>query len=163
MVHLVKPPSQPGIIVPRWVSIALGEIGIVEDVRPGKSHPRIEEYHTYTRGGIALDDVPWCSSFCCFCMENSGITSTKSKTAATWATWGYACLPRAFAVVVFPKTDKDAGGSGHVAIALGVSGREVYVVGGNQANKVSIAVREKKHAVWRWPYALPTAGTQVGG
>jgi uncharacterized protein (TIGR02594 family) len=150
----VQPSSEPELSVPRWVAVALREIGVVEDVRPGKSHPRIEAYHAVTRGGASPDDVPWCSSLVCWTMEQAGIPSTRSKAAASWATWGEAVMPRLGAVVLFGKSDPDAKGTGHVGIALGVSGGEVYVLGGNQKNRVSVATRKVRDAVaWRWPTA----------
>lgn len=141
-------------LVPPWVAVALHEIGTVEDVRPGKSSPRIERYHAATRGGRAIDDVRWCSSWLCFVMEQAGITSTRSKTASSWLKWGDPSLPRLGAVCVFGKADKDAGGTGHVGLCLGVSGDEVYVLGGNQRNRVSVATRRVRDVVaWRWPSA----------
>lgn len=146
--------------VPAWVRIGLAEIGVVEDIRPGKSLPRIEDYHAVTYAGRTNDDVPWCSSFCCFLFESAGIRSTKSKTAASWANWGYTVPPRQFAVCVFGKVDRDAGGSGHVGICLGISGKELYLLGGNQNQRVSIATRKLADVkTWRWPY--PPLSAQV--
>jgi uncharacterized protein (TIGR02594 family) len=148
----VQPSSEREPGVPPWVAIALREIGVVEDVRPGKSHSRIEAYHALTRGGASSDEVPWCSSFTCWTMEQAGIASTRSKAASSWRAWGEAVTPRLGAVVLFSKSDTDAKGTGHVGIALGVSGGEVYVLGGNQKNRVSVATRKVRDAVaWRWP------------
>lgn len=139
--------------VPIWVRIGLAEIGVVEDVRPGRSTARIEDYHAVTFAGRSPDDVSWCSSFVAFVFESSGIRSTKSKTAASWATWGFEVPPRQFAVVFFDKKDPDAGGSGHVGICLGISKNELYLLGGNQSNRVSIATRKLADVkTWRWPY-----------
>lgn len=149
--------TQPLIVpaVPRWVAIGLGEIGVVEDKRAGKTHSRIPQYHAATTGGTALDDIAWCSSFLCFVMEQAGIRSTRNKTAISWARWGERTLPRLGAVGVFPPTDPDAGGTGHVGIALGVSGSVVYLLGGNQQDRVSIASRQVAKAIdWRWPAAV---------
>lgn len=152
----MRPPStRPGSAVPpvpAWVALGLAEIGVVEDTRPARSHQRIEQYHAVTRGGRADDAVPWCSSFVAFVFEQAGIVSTRSKMAASWSTWGEAVAPRLGAVAVFGKTDLDAGGTGHVGIALGVSSGEVYVLGGNQRNRVSVATRRVRDVVaWRWP------------
>lgn len=151
-------PSSPVIIVPdvpAWVRFGLAEIGVLEDTRPGRSHKRIEDYHAVTYAGAAPDDVPWCSSWTAYVFESAGIRSTRSKTAASWATWGVAVTPRAYAVAVFGKTDQDAGGSGHVGICLGISGKELYLLGGNQNNRVSIATRRTIDVVaWRMPLTV---------
>lgn len=159
----MQPQGAPPVVleVPVWVRVGLAEIGVVEDVRPGRSTARIEDYHAVTFGGRSPDDVPWCSAFVCFVMEAVGIKSTKSKTASSWASWGYQVAPRPFAVVFFGKADKDAGGTGHVGICLGISGTELYLLGGNQSNKVSIATRKLADAqTWRWPY--PPTPVAVG-
>lgn len=147
--------KSPIIEVPPWIAVALGEVGVLEDTRAGKSTRRIEQYHAVTRGGEAVDDVPWCSSYVCWCLEQCGILSTRSKGAASWSKWGMAVLTsRQFGVVVFGKVDPDAGGTGHVAFSLGQSGGEIYVLGGNQRQRVSIATRAAKDVVTcRWPLA----------
>jgi len=159
----VQPPSviaaaRP-VVVPRWIPIALGEIGIVEDTRPGRSLARIEQYHAATRAGLATDDVPWCASFVSWVLEAAGVPSTRSKTAASYAAWGMSCPWPFGAVVLFPRTDRDAVSSGHVAFLLGVVGPDLYVLGGNQSNLVSIATRKRAGAIVRWPHTvqLPAA------
>ncbi len=157
--------------IPRWLPVALGEIGIVEDPRVGKSNPRVELYHSATRGGRALDDVPWCASYACWVLEQCGIRSPRSKRAADFATWGQPCIDLTpdgkggfhyapGALVVFGKEDPDAGGSGHVAFALGRSLQTVYIVGGNQTNAVTIAQRSTRPVIAvRWPDAIQLPAT----
>lgn len=148
------------VVVPRWIPIALGELGVVEDTRPGRSERRIEQYHAATRGGAELDDVPWCASFVAWVLEAAGVPSTKRKSAASYAGWGTSAGWDAFgAVVVFPRTDVDAGGTGHVGFLLGTSASKCFVLGGNQQNAVTIAVRERRGAVVRWPHAVATTST----
>lgn len=147
------PPS--AVIVPRWIAVALGEIGVRENPAIGLSTARIEQYHAVTSAGEALDDVPWCASYWCWVMEMSGISSPRTKRAADWATWGRACELVIGATVVFDKSDPDAKGSGHVAGLLGVSGNEAFVLGGNQSNRVGIDVRSKNKIIaCRWPLAV---------
>jgi uncharacterized protein (TIGR02594 family) len=165
----VRPPNPPVIVpsavfVPQWLAIGLGEVGVREDTRPGKSTPRIEQYHAITRAGAAVDDVAWCASFVCWVLEMSGIPSTKSKSAASYLEWGKECDLQVGCIVVFDKTDKDAAGSGHVAFCMGVSGEEVFVLGGNQSNRVGIDVRRRMHVVAaRWPHSIHMPdGSTVG-
>lgn len=148
------------VVVPRWIPIALGELGVVEDTRPGRSERRIEQYHAVTGAGTATDDVAWCASFACWVLEAVGIRSPRRKSAVSFAAWGTAAGWDAFGgVVLFPKSDPDAGGSGHVAFLLGVSGDDCFVIGGNQANAVTIAKRSRRGAVVRWPHAIAVAST----
>jgi uncharacterized protein (TIGR02594 family) len=154
-------PSMPRTLIepiPLYIAAALGELGVVEDARPSKSLARIEEYHAATRGGEMPDDVPWCSSFLCFCFERAGYLSTRSKSAASWLTWGAPSTARRYTVCVFQR----AGGSGyHVALALGISGLYLFALGGNQRNAVTIERRLVRdvHA-WRAPLsALEPRGT----
>lgn len=166
------PPIGPvPVVIPAWIPVALGEIGVLEDIRPGLSTARIEDYHAVTGAGRAPDDVPWCASFVSWCLEQCGIRSTRSKTARSYAAWGVACVrsskvapPRPRwtigAVTVFGPRDADAGGTGHVAFLLGASGPDVWVLGGNQGNRVSIAQRKAADVIAvRWPesVAIPTS------
>lgn len=149
-------PSAPvEVVIPRWLPIALGEIGVRELVAPGESNKRIEQYHAVTRAGAAVDSVPWCSSFVCWVMEHAGIESTRSKAAASWRTWGQPCARAIGCIVVFGKSDKDAKGTGHVGFSLGISGNEIFVLGGNQRNRVGIDVRDVRNIVARrWPQEI---------
>lgn len=140
--------------VPPWIPIALGEVGVVEDTRPGRSTLRIESYHSATAAGRALDDLSWCSSFASCVLEAAGIRSTRNKTAASYKTWGQPCGWVFGAVIIFPKSDPDAAGSGHVGFLVGVLGRTVFCLGGNQRNSVSIAMKNMAGAVCRWPLGL---------
>lgn len=154
----VLPPR--AVWVPPWIPLALGEIGVLEDTRPGKSHPRIEQFHAITSGGAAPDDVPWCASYVSWVLEMAGVKSTKSKMAASYATWGVVCPRLAFGcVVLMGKSDKDAAGSGHVGFAIGAVGAtDFLLLGGNQGDRVSVDYRKVANiAALRWPpgYAIP--------
>jgi uncharacterized protein (TIGR02594 family) len=152
------------VVIPRWLPIALGEIGVLEDTRPGMSNARIEMYHGATAGGPALDDVAWCSSWLCWVFEQARIRSPRSKRAADWQTWGIEVpldqLQLYFGCVIgFPKSDKDAVGSGHVALDFGLSGNQVFALGGNQDNRIGIDIRDKRKIAWaRYPIAVELPG-----
>jgi uncharacterized protein (TIGR02594 family) len=147
------PPT--AVKVPTWIAVALGEIGVVEDLRKGKSTPRVEQYHAITRAGPAVDDVSWCASFVSWCLEMGGVSSTKSKTAASYTAWGVACELKFGAVVFFGTQDKDAGHTGHVGFCVGVSGEDVFLLGGNQNQRVEIGVRKKANVTAiRWPMGV---------
>lgn len=138
---------------PLWLTIARAEIGVKERPGPADDHPRILQYHAATRLHATHDEVAWCSSFVCFCLEKARVRSTRSAAAASYRTWGQQTdLSKIGAVVVFGKADPDAAGTGHVGFCVGIDGDDVLVLGGNQRNKVSIAKRPKTAVVSvRWP------------
>lgn len=129
-----------------WIDVARKEIG-TREVAGERDNPRIVQYHAVTRAGSAPDEVPWCSSFVCWCFEQVGIRSTRSKSASSWRTWGQPCGFEPGAVVVFGKNDPDAKGTGHVAFLMGIDGDDVLVLGGNQGNRVCMAWRKKDAVV----------------
>ncbi len=144
-------PNQQSNDDPPWLSIARREIGVKE--RPGSAHhPRILQYHASTRLRATTDEVPWCAAYVCWCLEQAGITSTRSAAAASYRTWGQSCELKDGAVVVFGKSDPDAAGTGHVAFCVGVDGDDVLVLGGNQRNSVNVSRRPRSRIVAiRWP------------
>ena len=140
-------PVTPGFLEPPWLAWALRELA--RDVReiPGARHnARILYYHSFTRLQAKSDEVPWCSAFLCAAFENVGVSSTRSASAKSWATWGQPCELKDGAVLFFPKSDPDAGGSGHVALCY-----RGQALGGNQGNRVSLANKDISRAICRWP------------
>lgn len=136
---------------PPWLEWLLNELGEREIVG-AKDNPRIVYYHGFTAAGTAPDEVAWCSSVQCAAFENFGIRSTRSKAAASWATWGVASALRLGAVGLFGKADPDAKGTGHVFNVCGWNARYVLGIGGNQGNQMSVARRERSALVAvRWP------------
>ena len=78
------------IVIPSWLQIAEGELGVKEV--PGKGHhPRILEYHDSTNlhaRAAGKDETPWCSSFCNWAIEQAGYVGTDSARARSWLRWG---------------------------------------------------------------------------
>ncbi len=136
---------------PPWLARARRELG-VKEVKGAGHCARILQYHQATRLKAQSDEIPWCASFVCWCLEGEGIRSTRSARAADYATWGKETYLEPGAVVVFGKADPDSGGSGHVGLLTGVEGDGLWILGGNQANAVTIALRPASRMVaCRWP------------
>ena len=123
---------------------ALGEIGVSEF--PGRaSNERIELYHSYTNSGKDSEEIPWCSSFVCYCVEMAGFKSTRSKTARSWMKWGErVSKPEEGDIAVFLR-GKKKGWQGHVAFYVKTEGEYIVILGGNQANAVSLTRKHKKY------------------
>ena len=119
-----------------WMPIAIGELGEAELEGPG-DNPRIAEYLRSTTLPPAMadqDETPWCSGFVNWCVEQSGLEGTRSAAAISWMAWGKpVAAPRQGCVAVFTRE-----GGNHVAFYLEQVGGLIYVLGGNQGDRVSI-------------------------
>lgn len=138
-----------------WFDIALAyeRMGILEI--PGKeAHPMILKFHRHTTLKATSDEVPWCSSFACCCMEEAGIKSTHSAAARSWLTWGSPLMtPKVGCIVVINREDSGNPSAAHVGFFWGsrADGR-IDVLGGNQRNRVCVASYWTSHVLaYRWP------------
>jgi uncharacterized protein (TIGR02594 family) len=113
------------------------ELGVKEI--PGKDHnKRILEY-LETCGINAGDETPWCSAFVNWCVEQSKMKGTDSATARSWMSWGKESSGKKGDIVVFWR-EKIDGWKGHVGFVNSIEADgSIYVLGGNQADSVSIA------------------------
>jgi uncharacterized protein (TIGR02594 family) len=151
---------------PRWLEIAEAEQGVHEIPGPA-SEKRIVEYHSVTTLKATDDSVPWCSSFCAWCMERAGIKSTRSARARSWCSWGIPSEAVPGAVVVLKQRtvgkDKATGSASgfHVGFFISKTPTHIRLLGGNQGDSVKYSdFPLEKYAVWemRWPAPeLPTA------
>lgn len=137
--------SAPG--EPPWYHVAMGEVG-TKEFQPG-SNPQIEKYHASTSIGSSPDDVPWCSSFVNWCMEQAGIKGTVSAWARSWLNWGEELtIPRLGCIVVLAR-----GSGGHVGFYRGSGDLgKIEVLGGNQSNQVRFSFYNRGDILgYRWP------------
>lgn len=122
----------------KWLEEALKELGDgVHEIPGPESNPRVSEYHSVTAGGTSQDDVPWCASFVSWCLERASIQSTRSKAARSYLDWGVPTEPRFGAVTVLSRGSNPQ--SGHVGFYCGTRNGMIYLLGGNQGDRVSVA------------------------
>lgn len=142
---------------PPWLRLAKLELKAgVREVAGPKSNARIDQYHAATRGGPAAkdaDSVPWCSSFVCWCMEQSGIASTRFKAARSWLNWGRELTEPVPGCVVVLWRESPKSAKGHVGLFVGVDDKgAVLLCGGNQGDAVSVRAYPKRRVLsYRWP------------
>lgn len=147
----------PVIEEPLWYKLAKAEIG-VKEIRGSRDNPRIVEYHSVTRAGPAPDEIPWCASFVCWCLHMAARSSTRSKAARSFLSWGSVLLqPKPGCIVVLNRGSGSSdptvtSGPGHVGFYAG-PGRPgtILVLGGNQRNAVSIREYPQSDVLaYRW-------------
>lgn len=132
------------IYKPKWILIAEGELGQHEI--SGDENPRIIAYHATTTLHAMEDEIPWCSSFVNWCMEQAGIKGTNSALAKSWLNWGKSIVtPVIGCICVIKKkqsgNDIATGSSSgyHVAFWLEEKEGRIHLLGGNQSDMVKMS------------------------
>ncbi len=107
-------------------------------------------------GGANDDETPWCAAFACAALESAGIKSPRTPRARGFVAGKQLepCDHRTGAIVVL-SSDRGAA-SGHVGFLDGVGQGKLYLLGGNQGNRVCIAPFDASRLVaLLWPLASP--------
>ncbi|MCP4490327.1 MAG: TIGR02594 family protein [Gammaproteobacteria bacterium] len=123
-----------------WMKTASEELGQSE-VAGAQANPRILTYFTASKFWGTDDSGgknAWCGSFVAWVMKQNGYTPVKSAfRAKSWKNFGKAIKsPIGGAIAI-----KSRKGGGHVGFVVGksASGKELFILGGNQGDKVSVA------------------------
>lgn len=128
------------------LKIAFSQLG-VEEVPGETNNPQIVKYATETQiAGITNDEIAWCSSFVNWCAKQAGLQYSGKANARSWLNVGVKTVhPEPGDVAVFWREDPESW-EGHVALFLGFSEdlERVFVVGGNQGNRVSVSAYRKE-------------------
>lgn len=145
----VKPIETPQDIKSNypWMNIAIKENGVSE-IFGSKHNPRILEYHAATSLKATTDEVPWCSAFVSWCLEQAKIKSKRSARAADYLSFGvHLDKPVYGCIVVFKRS-----GGNHVAFFIKEDNNGIYCLGGNQHNQVCYSYYPKENLLgYRMP------------
>lgn len=134
---------------PRWLDLAIAEIGTVEVPGPG-SNPKVVQYYIDVTGKKFQDAVPWCAAFVGAMLTRAGEKSSGSLMARSYLRWGDKCAAKPGAIAVFPRGNSKT--MGHVNFVERVSGNSLVCVGGNQSDAVNRRTYRKSSALgFRWP------------
>lgn len=135
---------------PDWLLAARALIGTREIVGPKHNNWIVGQWAKLGASWFNDDETPWCGLFVASCLQAVGLAFPGKGAfarALAWKDWGKPCPPQLGAVAVFQRE-----GGGHVGFLVGESATEVYVLGGNQGNMVSIMPLAKSRMVaCRWP------------
>lgn len=140
-----------------WLDIAYKDLGVHETSGP-KVTPEILVALDWADGvkdgkylqGIHDDETPWCSSWACSVMEQSGHKSPRSAWAQSWAAWDQKLNGPAVGCIVVFKWSPSAGHVGYV-VGKTPSGA-LAVLGGNQSDAVTISGFGTGNVLaYRWP------------
>ncbi len=152
----------------RILKVALTQYGVTE-VKGAEDNPRIIHYFNYLgyNGKELHDETAWCSAFIAYCAKYSGLEHSTKLYARSWAEIGKPSGP----VNPFPEDERDVCGNmgdvcifwrgksqwdkikgtdihkGHVALYIHETDDDIFVLGGNQSNKVCILPYPKERLI----------------
>lgn len=134
-------------ILEKFILTALNEFGTAEFA--GERHnSRILEYHRATTLKATTDEVAWCSSFVNWVVQGCGLVPTQSAAARSWMYWGKAIEKPVFGcIVVLDRRSEGNPNAAHVGFFIRELGANIFVLGGNQGNSVSISVYPKSRVL----------------
>ena len=119
---------------PKYIARARSQIG-VKEIAGEIDQLQILSYFGATTFKASHDEVPWCAAFVCWCLENEGITATRSAWALSFKNWGTELkFPERYCIAIFKRN-----GGGHVGFVVGITDDNcLLILGGNQHNEVNI-------------------------
>jgi uncharacterized protein (TIGR02594 family) len=123
--------------LPKPLLFALGELQRgVREIAGAAADERISMYLA-TVGQGKSDEIPWCSAFVSWCVEQAGFASTGMANARSWLLWGKKVItPQLGDVAVFRR---GTGWQGHVGFVLDANHGLVTLLGGNQSDRVCVS------------------------
>lgn len=120
------------------LNIALGEYGTLEDVSSGNNQRILEYFAKSGNSWVHDDETAWCAAFVGFCLETAGIISTKKLNARSYLIWGKETKTPLLGHIAVLWRISPASAYGHVAFFIKKDGNYVWLLGGNQSDKVCI-------------------------
>ncbi len=140
-----------------WMDIAWKQEG-QKEVSGAVANPEIVAY--FREAGhpeVHSDEVSWCAAFACACLERAGIKSPRTLLAREFLSFGTPVdTARVGAIAVFSRPPGAV--HGHVGFVAGETADAIVLLGGNQADAVSIIHMPKERLLgYRWPAEARTA------
>lgn len=147
-----------------WMDIAWKQEG-QKEVPGAAANPEIVAY--FRDAGhleVHSDEVSWCAAFACACLERAGIKSPRTLLARDFLNFGAPIdTARIGAIAVFSRPPNPS--HGHVGFVAGETADAIVLLGGNQADSVSVIHMPKARLLGlRWPAdSLTAAGLKAAG
>lgn len=156
-------PDKPGD--PPWLVAARTYVGTREGPKE-ENNPTvvgwIRNFGKNLRSRFARnnDSTAWCATFVSAMLDEAGVEGTNHALARSYLCWGRPTRPRRGAICVIKKKTKGPDqGTGsragyHVGFLVHLSKNNIWLLGGNQRNRVSVQAFPKGRwnlAGLRWP------------
>lgn len=137
---------------PAWLAQAWLEYGQRELSGTTKHNSRILAFfRELGYENIEQDEVAWCAAFAGASLERAGVESTRSLLARSYEAWGEPLARERIGAVAVMSRGSDPA-LGHVGFLVGWTAEKLWLLGGNQGNRVSVEAFPRSRLVaLRWP------------
>lgn len=130
------------------LKILFSQVGVSE-IRGQEDNPEILKY--FRESGFLdssiKDETAWCSAFANWVANKLGIERSGKLTARSWLNVGcQVSTPEPGDVVIFWR-ESPSSWKGHVAFFINQDEKNIYVLGGNQANQVGLNPYPKERLI----------------
>jgi len=122
-------------MIPVHMEIALGYIGTHEVAGPG-TNPKIGEW-LKSVGMDPIDEIAWCAAAVNGILREAGLEGSDKPTARSYLEWGTRLHIPEFGCIVVLRRGLDW--QGHVGFFMDLASDYIYVLGGNQGNRVGMS------------------------
>lgn len=145
---------------PKWLVEARKEVGTKEGIGKVNNPIVLKYYVEASHPEIKQDEVPWCAAFVNAMLKRGDVKGNGSLAARSFESWGQPCKDPVLGCVGVKKRGNSSW-QGHVGFVVGANKTTIYLLGGNQGDKVSIAgFPRSEFTAFRWPANIPIiAGT----
>lgn len=136
---------------PPWLAEAWREYGQREIAGERHNKRILSFFRELGHDPAGGDEVAWCAAFAGASLERAGVASTRSLRARSYSEWGEALAAERFGAVVVLSRGRSAA-LGHVGFLVGWTAERLWLLGGNQADRVSVEAFDRSRLVaLRWP------------
>jgi len=122
-----------------WMKVARSFYGMREI--PGAKHNPdvVRLFGLAGHPEIHDDETAWCAAYVGGVLHLAGMEGTGSLSARSYEQWGQPLDHPMYGCVGVKKRTGGAAWQGHVGFVVGASDSEIFLLGGNQSNMVSVA------------------------
>jgi len=147
-----------------WLTEAKRHLGLRE-IKGPKTHPTIQKWIDELKVFMPRgDDDAWCGLFVGHCIKSTlpGETIPVNPLGAqNWKTFGVRTVPTIGCILVFWR-ESPRSWKGHVGFYVGEDTTSFYVLGGNQADSVSVSrIAKTRLLAARWPATIPVTAIKT--
>lgn len=147
----------------RWMWEAWDQVGVVETAGAAATPEIVRYFVDAGHAEITSDEVPWCAAFVGAMLKRANVPlmvpSADRLLARAYLRQGTDIpidQPRVGAIAVFKRTSDPR--FGHVGFVNGFTATNIHLLGGNQANSVSVMSYPRADLIGlRWPEPPATA------